>query len=1141
MKHSRLIGIFSLVAAFSLSSCSDDNVIQVNQPEEDIPGNPDEPKNPDVTKICEDACSENETKCAGTKIMRCEENEDGCFEWSGEKSCGSGMICDPDVDTCVDGCVDECSEGQQECDGALIRTCQKAEDSSCMTWSVSESCGEGKHCEDNACVDGCEDECKEGESVCAGVLVRTCGQFDDDACLDLSEPQECGTDNACNDESGKCELLGCENKCDPGVLACSSGNDAVMECQVVGDDGCYDFVESKKCGAGTACAETAGGADCVSTVEKKCEVGSKKCSDDSKSVMTCVANDSGNEWKSEACSGTETCDASSAECKSTCTNACTENATQCKNASVVQVCKMAANGCTAWVDQETCGAAQSCSGGACGYSCGSDCDPFSIVIIPDTQNYTRYSSLNTNSIYHKQMKWIVNNKSNQSVLPNLKMVVHMGDITNDNTDIQWKIAKDAQDILLNAKIPFTIMNGNHDYRVSGAIGGRSKTKFTTYFPKSYLEKIPGYAGVYSDVNTYYTFTGGGQKYLVLSLEYAPRQQTICWANNLLQNDKYKDYKTIVVTHGYVSHTYNDSNGKPNAKPSYCGKPKNEFVANGASGSELWTGLVARHSNIVMVLSGHVGDSERREDKGYNGNLVEQILTDYQFEKPCTASSISGCTSHCAHVQDAGNGWLRVLTFYPKENRVVAKTISVLSGNTKTFSAKGTDQFFCSELFPEKDPTASYADWYPQKPSNVVHQYEFTYDFTSKMNNTYKTNDYLGFVHRGINNTSTGDQTNSSIATNDTGRMIFVWEDDSSSADGKQYNSDTNAHDIYGRILIPGGCNYADHAEIVINKTTAGHQADPDVAMDKNGNFVVVWTDDNDNNGSTQVYMRGFNADGSERFATKTVNTVDTRNQYQARIAMAPDGQFAVSWTDTQSSKSTPQIMVRGFNANGSQSFADRAIADTVAGTRVHSDIFMDQNHNIVVVWEDDEDGNGATQARMRILNADGTSKTGLITVNTKDTGNQDTPSISGKQDGSKFIVTWKNTASDKTSIMARTFDANGKQVEADFTASKTAGTVSDPQVCMNNAGNAVITWYNSTKRDVYSNKFTSNKIGTSDSRVNSPGNESAKTNKYGYPKGAKSLQPAIACVPNGKARMISFTDDNDGNGTYEIFGVGGNI
>ena len=1092
---------------------------------------------------CSHACEPDDKKCDGSHIQVCVTDNDGCRGWSQPVDCGHNMICDPSTNRCIEGCVDACNLGDVECRGAEFVTCIKDdEENSCTHWSLPTSCGENQHCDEetHTCVGGCIDECTQNSAECADEEIRYCGQFDDDPCLEFGPSDDCGTDMICDKSSNSCIRLGCDVECTAGETKCNEGDTALMVCNPIAGSSCNTWDILETCSENKTCVDKNGALTCAVTV-LNCNPGEKKCSDTSNALLTCIENDEGNAWQESPCASNQVCDHAKAACALTCTDACTENQTQCtSNNKGTQICKRGSNGCTSWVAHETCGSAQTCNAGKCQSNCGSNCEPFSIVIIPDTQNYTRYDSVKSTT-YHKQMQWIVDNKNNKDILPNLKMVVHMGDITNDNTDVQWKIAKDAQNILFDNKIPFTVVNGNHDYRVSGKIGGRSKTKFATYFPESYLKKVVGYGGIYDKVNTYSNFTAGNQDYLVLNLEFAPRQETICWANRLLQKPENQNKKVIITTHANVSHKK-----EGNTKPSYGGKPKNQFVANGASGSELWTELTSRHSNIIMILNGHVGDSERREDKGNNGNYVQQILTDYQFEKPCTANKLSGCTASCQHAVGAGNGWLRILTFYPAENRVHAKSISVVSGSTSFFSKQGTDQFFCSPLFDMSNKGVTCNDcgqWYPQSPSHDDHEYDITFDFTTPMVNRYNDKGYLGFVHRNINATSTGDQLKPVVAMNDTGSLVYVWEDDSDDSDGNITTSSNHAHDIYARVMMPESCAISGNSEIIVNVKTEGHQSEPDVAMDKDGNFVVVWTDDHDNNGSTQIYMRGFYADGSERFSTKTVNTVDTRNQYQPKIAMAADGQFAVSWTDTASSKDTPQINVRGFKADGKQAFAQRAIADEVKGSRVKSDIFMDNAHNIIVAWEDDEDGNGSTQVRMRILDASGNNKTGVKTVNSTSKGDQNMPSVSGKPDGSEFIVVWQNVAtSTNYSIMGRTFNASGAQIDADFTLSTSAVSqkVTDPHVCMNAKGEAKAVWYNPTPKDIKMRAFEKGApAGSEEARVNSPGNEKAN-NSIAY-ETAKSYQPSIACTPSGDFAAITFADDNDGNSAFEIFAVGTKI
>ena len=40
------------------------------------------------------------------------------------------------------------------------------------------------------------------------------------------------------------------------------------------------------------------------------------------------------------------------------------------------------------------------------------------------------------------------------------------------------------------------------------------------------------------------------KFLILTLEFKPRDETLAWANRIVA--EHPDYRTIVVTHGYLT-------------------------------------------------------------------------------------------------------------------------------------------------------------------------------------------------------------------------------------------------------------------------------------------------------------------------------------------------------------------------------------------------------------------------------------------------------------------------------------------------------------------------------------------------------------------------------------------------------------
>lgn len=104
--------------------------------------------------------------------------------------------------------------------------------------------------------------------------------------------------------------------------------------------------------------------------------------------------------------------------------------------------------------------------------------PFTIAILPDTQHYTKENPAST---YFAQTQWIIDHQSEE----NIRFVIHLGDITEDNTTYQWKIADNAHERLDRAGIPYIVVPGNHDNPNPG-YGNRDTSLFNQYFgPERY--------------------------------------------------------------------------------------------------------------------------------------------------------------------------------------------------------------------------------------------------------------------------------------------------------------------------------------------------------------------------------------------------------------------------------------------------------------------------------------------------------------------------------------------------------------------------------------------------------------------------------------------------------------------------------
>ena len=272
---------------------------------------------------------------------------------------------------------------------------------------------------------------------------------------------------------------------------------------------------------------------------------------------------------------------------------------------------------------------------------------WTLALLPDTQYYAKSYP----GIFEAQTAWIAANVADL----NIAFVLHEGDVTNNNTDIQWAAARAAMDALNDADVPYAIAPGNHDYGANGKTADRS-TLMNEYFSMADYDQSPA-VGAFEPGkidNTWHTFSAGGQDYLVLALEFGPRHKVVAWADGLIV--AHPDHMVILVTHAY---TFFDESrydwatkGESQEWNSHSdGIGKDPEGVN--DGEELWQKLLAKHPNVILAVNGHVlGDGTGHViSLGNAGNVVHQILANYQTGvKPAQP--------------DGGGGFLRLMTFHP---------------------------------------------------------------------------------------------------------------------------------------------------------------------------------------------------------------------------------------------------------------------------------------------------------------------------------------------------------------------------------------------------------------------------------------------------------------------------------------------
>lgn len=279
--------------------------------------------------------------------------------------------------------------------------------------------------------------------------------------------------------------------------------------------------------------------------------------------------------------------------------------------------------------------------------------PFTLVALPDTQNYT-YS--NRQGTIAAQAQWVVNTRS----ALNTAMVVHLGDLVSNYDNLtQWGHISSGLRIIDSAGVPNTVVGGNHDFDVATG----EHAQYDTYFPPSRYAgaawtpssaSYGGYLGqnLYGpdpvdtkNMNNFALFSAGGRDFLVLNLEWEAPQYALDWGARVLA--AHPDRIAIVVTHSFLHLSGN--------RPTIAQRP------GGVPPETMWNTFVSQNCSIKLVLNGHVHNGDlgeaNRSDLNRCGEPVQQILTDYQSRA------------------NGGDGWLRYYTFNPTANTMTAATYS----------------------------------------------------------------------------------------------------------------------------------------------------------------------------------------------------------------------------------------------------------------------------------------------------------------------------------------------------------------------------------------------------------------------------------------------------------------------------------
>ena len=297
-------------------------------------------------------------------------------------------------------------------------------------------------------------------------------------------------------------------------------------------------------------------------------------------------------------------------------------------------------------------------------------DAWTLVLFPDTQSYVKFQR--NQPILDLMVHWVLDQIEPLQV----ELVLHVGDLVEHNAlqipdgiiadqtgREQWESVSRSMG-KFDQRVPFIATTGNHDFGIKNVENRVSY--YDRYFP---IEKNRFTRGMLRDhgldaqgmptlINASYEFESpDGEKFLILVIEFAPRDASLEWARELVNREAYARHRVILLNHSYLDRNseFIETEGYPISDRNY--------------GKAVWEKLVKPSKNIELVFSGHIGDPDNpeghvgfRTDTNAAGRKVHQMT----FNAQALGGGWHG---------NGGDGWLRLLEFNGLE--VTVKTFSPL--------------------------------------------------------------------------------------------------------------------------------------------------------------------------------------------------------------------------------------------------------------------------------------------------------------------------------------------------------------------------------------------------------------------------------------------------------------------------------
>ena len=244
-----------------------------------------------------------------------------------------------------------------------------------------------------------------------------------------------------------------------------------------------------------------------------------------------------------------------------------------------------------------------------------------------------------------------------------------------------------------------------------------------------------------------------------------------------------------------------------------------------------------------------------------------------------------------------------------------------------------------------------------------------------------------------------DQVCPKIAMNDSGSYVLVWESESP-------NTEPNTTIICCRQYDSGG-------KAIGNEFQVNNEPDcryPDVAIDPNGNFTVVWIEGNRPNFS--VMARLYDSNGISITEPFKVSTIPITSFSQPEIAMDATGCFLITWDGDPNLARLDDIHCRLYEPNGVPKGEQFTVNSTLENAQQNPQAAMNDLGQFVIIWDSEGDPNVNQKDILgQRFNSSGVRLGGEFRLNSYTDSDQKSPAVAILEDG-RFVAVWQSLNQD---------------------------------------------------------------------------------------------------------------------------------